>query len=373
MRLDGLSRENAVQILHQLSSTGTPPKGFCRYLTIGFDDTMKNIGDTILDNLLPSRMGSIRVILAENGNGKTHLCNHILEMASSRGLATAEVQMTTDRNFSNPKEIYRQIAKNIQLHPFTGFDSIVSSFDGRAVEKAEASLNRSFSSAIAAISVHKEANSAYEPFIRTWLRGDSVPSHLRRELDIKETLSDRNALNWLQQLALALVCGGIRGLVVVLDETEAEIGSARRALLARLTVLLRVINGALSGQIPGCLFIITCITSSIPFFESRGDLLPVRQRLFPEFELRHSSGIRVYNPRSVRIDADGTGEVPLLLDWLELMAERIAEIGSAAGIEVSSGQRTEIDELIDLYSTSRITLRKRSFIREVCGVVNRRD
>jgi len=368
VRLEDVPKPLARDLLSHLVSTGQPPSQYTRLFTVGYEGFLSTVEEELLEGLLPAGFGSVRVIVARNGNGKTHLCRDIVERAVEHDYAVAEVDLTRERELSSPSALYSVVASQVRIPghggPLKGIDRILSEFSHPRAISDEASMSGPYREAAYRLATGDQAADDLD-LLSQWLRGEALSTADRRRFKLKARLSDRNAMRWVRDLALVCRAVNATGLVVVLDEAEATKSDARKRLQTRLSVMLDILNSVTSGSMPHTLFLFTGVSGS---FDDRWEVLkPVRQRMWPDLPFQNDNR----NPRSIRVDADGTGGIPEG-EWLERVADRIGDLAERAGRSSRRERDSEIEEVIDETKGSPRALNKRTFIREVAEIVARR-
>lgn len=366
--LDDVPRPLARDLLDHLVRTGQPPSQYTRLLTVGYEGFLGTVEEELLDGLLPDGFGSIRVIVARNGNGKTHLCRDIVERAIEHDYAVAEVDLTRDRELSSPSALYSIVAGQVRIPddgtPLQGIDQILRDLSDPRDISDDARISGPFREAAYRLVAGNQAADDLD-LLAQWVRGENLSTADRRRFKLKARLSDRNAMRWLRDLALVCRGVGATGLVIVLDEAEATTSKARRRLQTRLSVMLDILNSVSSRGIPHTLFLFTGVSGS---FDDRWEALkPVRQRMWPDLPFQNDN----VNPRSIRVDADGTGGMPEK-EWLERVANKVGGLAEKAGRSSRQERDAEIRTVIDETLGSPRALNKRTFIRQVAEIVARR-
>lgn len=368
MRLENVPKPLARNLLGQLVSTGQPPSQYARLLTVGYERFLGTVEDELLEGLLPAGFGSVRVIVAQNGNGKTHLCRDIVERAVEHDYAVAEVDLTAERELSSPSALYSVVAGQVRVPsdgaPLKGIDHVLREFSSPRAISDEARISGPYREAAFRLVDGNQAGDDLD-LLAQWLRGEALSTADRRRFKLKERLSDRNAMRWMRDLALVCRAVDATGLVIVLDEAEATTSTARKRLQTRLSVMLDILNSVTSGDMPHTLFVFTGVSGS---FDDRWEALkPVRQRMWPNLPFQNDNR----NPRSIRVDADGTGGIPER-EWLQKVADRIGTLAEKAGRSSRQARASELQELIEETQGSPRALNKRTFIRQVAEIVARR-
>lgn len=358
----------ARELLDQLVRSGQPPAQHARLLTVGYESFLETVEKELLAGLLPGGFGSIRVIVARNGNGKTHLCRDIVERARDQEYAVAEVDLTSKRELSAPSSLYSIVAGKVEItgngEPVRGLDRILRELADPHAIAEDSRISGPYREAAFRLASGRSTDDDLD-LLAQWLRGESLSTGDRRRFNLKARLSDRNAMMWVRDLTLICRAVGATGLVVVLDEAEATTSTQRKRLQTRLSVMLDILNSVTSGGLPHSLFLFTGVSGT---FDDRWEALkPVRQRMWPELPF-HSDNV---NPRSIRVDADGTGGVPEA-EWLDRVAKKIQRLGEKAGRVQAADRRSEIDMVIESTVSSPRALNKRQFIRQVAEIVARR-
>lgn len=362
MNIEDMPQVVARDVLRQLIHTGQPPKGAARYLTVGFNDILTHLENEILDGVIQGGYCAIRIIFAQNGNGKTHLCRDILERAESRGYSTAELDLAPNSNFANPIGLYQSIAQQVTYslngQTMQGIDNIVAASDSWQEIKKDHRISPPFRDCASLLAKGTTINS--EDSLRQAIRGEPIPPALRRVLKFKEALSTRNAMRWVRDITLLLETLGSQGFVVVLDETEQTDTARKRELQSKLTMMLNLVNGAASGDFARTLFLVTTVPGTMSGIESSAELKPLRQRLYP-MSLLATDRI---NPRGIKIDSDGGGGLSDRV-WMESAANRIMKIAEKSGKTINHERKDLVASVIEKHELTAVRVEKRAFIREV--------
>lgn len=365
MKDERLPPEVARNLLFSVANTGQPPPGLVRHFTVGFDKTLSSVEEDLLDGILPAGYGAVRMIIGRNGNGKSHLCRDIVERALARGFATAEIDLTTERELAKPEELYRVIASHVRLdacdgtRALHGIDNILFSKELVPRDWCAARVDAAYLRVATHLVAHSGSAEEVEAY-SMWIRGESLSKLDRQALHLKAGLSARNAMAWLRNLILVLQMAGAKGAVVVLDEAETIMDAVRSRLRKRLPIMLDLINGAASREFPGTLFVLTGVTMGADV--GWDHLKPVQQRLWPDLPFPDGA-----NPRGARILVDGTGEVDEP-EWMQIVARRILEFAQTAGFEVDAAKEAELGAAIERQNRSPMALNKRTFVREAASI-----
>lgn len=109
---------NAVQARRVIESLrkGIPPDGFVRYFTVG---RKREIND--LTSRLQAKDGTVLLLKANYGSGKTHLLRYIREEALERNYAVSTVTLDSSSavRFNRMDQIFGAVCRNMGFRFFS--------------------------------------------------------------------------------------------------------------------------------------------------------------------------------------------------------------------------------------------------------------
>ena len=228
-----------------------------RDMTLGQDIWLRRFTAHYLDQYLPSGGSKIKVLVGQEGSGKTHLLRFIQQVACERKYTTVFLSArTAGPKLCDVPNLYRLIAGAIDFEQLvTGLSHRVaesmgyglSIYDGiekllpYVVEEGYGAPDSAREIRIATARMLKNADLSPACFTcaftllkdrlitddpdgrRTamkWLRGDKLDRFEKRDSGLFETLQKTTARRWLDSLLKLLVLSGQQGLIVLIDDLD---------------------------------------------------------------------------------------------------------------------------------------------------------
>ncbi|MEZ5229949.1 MAG: BREX system ATP-binding protein BrxD [Acidimicrobiales bacterium] len=314
-----VSPQRRVEILDALRRGTVPAQGLDA-LAVGLDP-FEAIFDEEMDRVLAGA-GVFKAIRGEYGAGKTFVTRWLAERAKSRGMATAEVQISeTDTPPHRYQTIYRRLVEQLSTSTvrsgalrtvvdawfFALEDDVLAAGtiepnDTSALTEATAELMEqrlggitrtapALSAVLRAYLVAcNEGDRATADGLLAWLGGQPhVAASIKRAAGIKGDLDHDAALSFLAGLLALLRDAGYGGLVLVLDEVETMQRMRSDTRDKGLEALRKLIDDLYEGRFPGLYLV---ITGTPPFYDGPQGvqrLTPLAQRLHTDFPVTRGS------------------------------------------------------------------------------------
>jgi hypothetical protein len=200
----------------------------------------------------------VKVLVGDEGSGKTHLIHCALSDARRLGYETAYVSAREERKLNDVPSLYRSIAGQIRQREFVqglcrrvaerlgygaerydGESNLVSLMvEDEHIQRTEAlrlirtttgellhdeDLSPSFVAFVYAVVAAQLAGTVSAELVSTamkWLSGEKLARFEKQSTNLFERLQKTNARTWLNGLVRLLKLAGKKGLVVALDDLE---------------------------------------------------------------------------------------------------------------------------------------------------------
>ena len=331
----------------RLASTGIPAsEEMAHRLSVALEDF---IGFWTKETLLFVAEGGseLRFLEAPYGRGKTHLLLLMARAAREAGFATALVECSPEsKPFASIELTYRSVIPALRF-PSTDCSKGVDLFDFlkscslnqiNGLQESDR-INPGFRNVLSAYAKWSRADAP----LKSVLEGVSnlirsqpenpvrIPALYKQDHRLPRPLgklTKRTAMPWLRGLLQMPQALGLKGLVVLFDETGADFHLGRENLSvkrAHFAHLRNLVDHLGVGRLPGCAITYAVATDLIQ--QARETLLPLAQRIervLPEDP----------NPRAVWcfLDELTVPQTKNPVFFLKL-GQRLAEIGQACGFE----------------------------------------
>ena len=239
--------------------SGEPPdnKELIENYTLGQEAWLNRIYDYYLDNYIPKGGSKVKVLIGNEGTGKTHLLRCIEYKAREMGYNSIYFSARNVENkINNIINFYRMIAANIDFEKIiTGLCLKVATnmgynedvYDGsgkimpllikdgfgqydaaREIRNAvyntfkDSDLSPSFFTFACIITRDRmiDENEVSTSMAKNWLMGEKLERFERRATSLFERLQRTNARYWLNSLIALLNYSGVKGFVVLIDDLE---------------------------------------------------------------------------------------------------------------------------------------------------------
>jgi len=109
-----LDQDLAEDIIDSLGETGQPPSNGEMLFTCGLSGILEPMENTFFKNKLKKGKTSFKVVLGENGSGKTHLLYCIRDLALRNNFVVSYVELSAKScPFNDLSLVYKEIVKNL--------------------------------------------------------------------------------------------------------------------------------------------------------------------------------------------------------------------------------------------------------------------
>jgi len=373
---------SARDILQQLAAYGTPSSGDqVLELSVGLESFIKRWKGEILP-FVQNGGAELKFIEGPYGRGKTHCLLAMQAAAAEMGFATCLVDCGMEQPpFASLSETYRAVARNLTApkHESRGLAAMLkaaSDDEVRALhEKSREHL--AFANLCSEYAKRAKAGPMQHELagnLRALLMHDTGWPVTFRELyrtpGIRRPLGrigKRNASSWLRSLLLLPKRLGYAGLVVLFDETGADLHQGRsavRRVREHLAHLRQLVDQIATGGLPG----VAVVYASTPdFVRNAADDYPALHQRVARVSADDES--LPSNPRAVWCGLDElTVPSSHTNEFFLLLGQRLIDVGREAG--VASSQLSAVSRLLPTLATQHNTLVQgavREFVKTLCS------
>lgn len=309
--------------LFSLSETGDPEPGAASIIDVGSEQFVDYIENEILDDFVSNGGSTCRFFEGSYGSGKTHILQLIEDRALEKGFVVCHIDLKHDLSFGE----WDQITKHILENCYIKYNNRIIRRLPEILEALEHDefLHKDgfdkiplqhpcFQNAIQyAISRSSLDDNAWKT-LRRYLLGEKVRVYELKEAGlkrVKKPLSKNNAEQVLNTALNSFYHLGLKGIILLFDETDRSWTSSRKPTPKRVTVaanlIRRFIDSCSFGEIAGTVaifavlpnFIIDCIDCYPPL----GQRLEVQCNDYTKMSWR-SSVLPVNGTNSYFLDVD---------------------------------------------------------------------
>ena len=282
MQIPALRPRERDALIQSLRAGVTPLLG-TRHIQVGRDAEITAL-EKNLDRIADGG-SAFRLVIGEYGSGKTFFLNLIRSAAMDRQLVVAHADLNPSRRLQSSggeaRSLYAELMKNLAIHtkPDGGaLLTVVEKFITTALAEArktggkpediiherlgnlsELVMGYDFATVIAAYwRAYENGDDTLKDNAIRWLRGEySAKSDARRDLGVREIISDAAIYDQLKLIAKFCRLAGYKGLLVCLDElvnlyklanTQARNGNYEQ--------ILRILNDLEQGSAEGLGFVL---------------------------------------------------------------------------------------------------------------------
>ena len=241
--------------------SGQPPLNneILSRMTLGRELWLDRIRDYYLINYIASGGSKVKVLVGGNGSGKTHLLRYIQQDAETLGYETVYLSARDydDYRLNQLPSLYRAIAQQIDkerlvkglccrvaqqlgydANRYNGTDIFIQNLI-KDTELPREEASREIVKAAVHVFKHVDFGPSFRAFAYriisnrmingnekdiqlalSWLSGEKLERHERKDLLLFERLQRTNARYWLNSLIHLLKIAGMTGLVVAIDDLE---------------------------------------------------------------------------------------------------------------------------------------------------------
>jgi adenosylhomocysteinase len=277
-RLESLNIINALR-------RGTVPASGLERIAVGLDIEEDVIGRQL--DYVAQGGGDTKFIRGDYGSGKTFLVARALEIARSKGFATAQVVISSQTPLHKLRGVYQQIAANLRtpeeehalktitdtwlfaieerLFSAGGIgadDAKLQSATEREIETSLATISEVNTALAAALRAYYRANNAGDFALAQaalgWIAAEpNIGRDFKAKAGIRGDIDDAIAFTILRGLVAIILGAGYRGLAIAVDEMETTQGLQRNQREKSYQTLVRIIDALDRGEMPRCYFLFT--------------------------------------------------------------------------------------------------------------------
>jgi hypothetical protein len=253
--------------LEQIAQYGTLGRANAGLFDVGTDRFVSYVETELLDDLIVNSGSTCRFYEGGYGAGKTHLLHLLEELAVGRGMASARIELSQDLPLEDWRSLTMFLLQHLSIshegQDVRGLPNILATLreSGRSQTKAlrAASLpHAGFKKAM----LHASQGVATSPALTSYLLGERVTvRQLQRDGfgDIKDPLTQRNAELVLETVTGGLFHLGVRGTMLLFDETERSFVSNRAFPSAKVrlaaNLMRRLIDACTTGRLVGSIIV----------------------------------------------------------------------------------------------------------------------
>ncbi|SET02493.1 P-loop protein of unknown function [Methanococcoides vulcani] len=254
-------------ILFSLSETGDPKPGAASVIDVGSEQFIDYIENEILDNFVSSGGSTCRFFEGSYGSGKTHILQLIEDRALENGFVVCHIDLKHDLSFGEWDQITKHILENCYIkydnRIIRRFPEILEALehneflhrdDYKEIQLQHACFQNAIQYAISRSLL--DDNAWYT--LRRYLLGEKVRVYELKEAGlkrVKKSLSKNNAEQVLNTVLNSFYYLGLKGTILLFDETDRSWTSSRKPIPKRVTVaanlIRRFIDSCSSGEIAG--------------------------------------------------------------------------------------------------------------------------
>ncbi|MGA2104637.1 BREX system ATP-binding protein BrxD [Methanoregula sp.] len=385
-------RHQSLNIINALRRGTVPADGLER-IVVGLD-VEESIISRQLDYVADGG-GDLKFVRGDFGSGKTFFVARALEIAGSKGFATAHVFISPSAPLSKPKALYQQICANLKTieaeHALktivdnwifaieerlisTGRDfgenAVLEATTEKEIESALAGISETNTGLAAALRAYYRANNAGDfPIAQAaigWIAAEStIGRDFKQKAGIKGEVDDSSAFSFLLGLVEIIHGAGYQGLAIAIDELETTQGLQRNQRERSYQTLTRIIDALDGGRMPHCYFLFTGTPS---FFDSSRGIRSVTP-LYDRIKVNETDNYK--NPRQPQIQLSRFDN-----SKLEMVALKVIDVYSLAYREVDRERvsyrfiRAMIKKLTNRFG-GRVDIIPRIFLKEFIDVLDK--
>ena len=376
--------QSARDILQQLAAYGTPQNGErVLELSVGLDQFIRRWKGEILP-FVQNGGAELKFIEGPYGRGKTHCLLAMQAAADEMGFATCLVDCGLEHPpFASLAETYRAIARNLSAarHDSRGLAALLKAASDDELRGLQEKSREHLAFANLAFEYVKRANAGamqreLANDLRALLEHDTgrpvtfrelyraLGSGSRRPLG---RIGKRNAAAWLRSLLVLPKRLGYAGLVVLFDETGADLHQGRsavRRVRGHLAHMRQLVDQIATGGLPGCAIV----------YASTPDFVRNAAEEYPALHQRVARAIAddaplPPNPRAVWCGLDElTVPSSQTNEFFTLLGKRLIGLGSEAGI--ADWHLSAVSRLLPTLASQHNTLVQgavREFVKTLCS------
>jgi hypothetical protein len=237
-----------VDIIEDMAQTGHAPDEGCSLFGIGNDEKILRLQETYLKKRFSRGRSAEKFVVGPFGSGKSHLLNHLIEVARNQGCVTAKVKLNKNIDVTSNYYIFKELAQEIKAPNFKkGMKSLLlacaDKVKSNAFEKykSEETANEMLGFWISglddfdfeldifgrvtkqAFDAHQKGNTEKFDYASRWLSGEFNNKEINKVLNVSRvSKSEQNLITKRILLSLYQLIkkSGFTGTVVEFDESE---------------------------------------------------------------------------------------------------------------------------------------------------------
>lgn len=289
-----LNKADVEHVFQQLRTGAVPQRGLDAF-AVGIDRQKNEIARLL--ELTDDGEGVVKFLRGGYGCGKTFMSRLALLEARRRGFATSFVVVSDNEfHFYKFSHVYRKIVTELATSTCPrgafgdildrwighiedslielGHDEMADDFDEKVQERLSSEISRltdgrapeDFVRVVQAIfEAKQEGEFAEAGALLSWLSGsDNVAHSGKKRAQVKGSIDDKAALDYLRGVVELTKAAGYKGLVVVIDEAETILRMRKDVRAKSLNGIRQIVDAAQSY--PGLLWF---FTGTPEFFDSR--------------------------------------------------------------------------------------------------------
>lgn len=301
-----LKKQESGAILQSLES-GVVPKLGLRHIVVGRQDEIKQVLTEIQN--VKEGAGGFKVVAGDYGSGKTFMLRYVRGLAIDAKFVVADADFSNDRRLAGDGysiALYRELMKNLATpsRPENALESIVERWlitieekvvadrglpavdydDAEFVKAVQTSVNAALTEMQELVGGyafrdvlkayyrgHAEGNEDLRRAAIRWLRGEyTTKTDARRDLGVREIVTDENWFEHLELLASFAVKAGYSGMALFFDEAVNLYKFSHTVSRQRnYEALLRIYNTLNQGG-TGSIYVMMGATVKSVFDDRRG-------------------------------------------------------------------------------------------------------
>ena len=270
----GLTHADLVSMLETLAQYGIPSPRSARLIDVGTSPFVDFVVDELIDGLIAGGCSTFRVFEGSYGAGKTHLLRLIEEAALRRRMVVAKTDLSSALGFHERRFMTKYILENMEARiEGETVRSLPRILDGLGrLDRADLDGIRAgrWPHSGFAFAMAHAAEGILDSYGKSvndrFLTGERVTAALLRDAGVtgvKAPLTERNAEVVLRTVLSVLRKAGVRGTLLIFDETESVFDGRRptQRVIRAANLMRRMIDGSASGSFDATLSVFAVLPS----------------------------------------------------------------------------------------------------------------
>lgn len=286
-------KDEMIGILSSLAGYGAATKDAVQIIDVGTAPFLKYFKTELFSDYIEKGGATCRFFEGSAGSGKTHIIRLIENIAAEEGYIVCYIELTANLQFSDWDQITKTILENMYIvrngQQIKRFPEILAAIEHSPDIHPDALQNvqlshPSFQNAIQFAIRRSTLDTVSWEMLRRYLLGEKVlvadfrKHGLKR---IKKSVTKNNAERVLNTVLNAIHHLGLKGTVIIFDETERQWISQRRPIPRKVQIaanlIRRFIDACSTGEIKGTIAIFAVLPN---FIQNCADCYPaLGQRL----------------------------------------------------------------------------------------------